>query len=146
MPTIWEQVEELRRQGKGAIITLPACCEVKFPKLPPGRPRRKLPPYMNYASWQGSDDIKNRMHGKRPRCQRHGCDKYLRKDQRWVCSDRCADIVIDDSLRLLAVLKYKLIKRLDEYNDDVRAQVLRLYRMNSAATSSQGGEYNSISG
>jgi len=127
MPTVWEQVEELIRQGKGVTITIPACCEVKFPKGPPGRPPTRLPPFMGYAFWQGRDDIKNRMRGKRPRCQRYGCGNYLRKDQRWVCSDECADKLIDESLRVLALSKYNLIERVADYNAAVADEARYLY-------------------
>ncbi len=56
MPTIWEQVEELARQGKGAVITFSACHEVKFPKGPPGRPRSRLPFFMGYAYYARNID------------------------------------------------------------------------------------------
>jgi hypothetical protein len=102
---VWEQVDSLIAEGRGVVITLTAGEEMTFPKGPPGRPRSRLPPFIAYAFWQGSNDIKNRMVGRRPRCQRRGCGRYLRKQQSWVYSDECGRIVIDDSLRMPAVLK-----------------------------------------
>jgi hypothetical protein len=132
MATVWEQIDELARQGKGAIVTLSAAQEVKIPKGPPGRPPSRLPPFMGYAFWQGSNDIKNRMGGKRPRCQRSGCGRHLRKDQRWVCSDACADTVIDESLRVLALTKYKLIDRAADYNAAVADKARQRYLADGA--------------
>jgi hypothetical protein len=128
MMGVWDQVEALLAEGKGVQITLTAAQELKFPKQPRGRPRRWLPPFLNYAYWEGTDDIKERMGGHRPRCQRRGCGKYLRKDQRWVCSEECADAVINSSLLALAALHYESIDQISDFTPALCDETLRRYR------------------
>lgn len=108
--TIWDQVAELVAQGKGATITFTEAQEVKLPKPKNFDYRQhKDRPWETYAaSTTGT---------KRPRCLAVGCQQFLRKDQSAACCKEHEDQLIDDALRILALLKYRLIERLGDYED-----------------------------
>lgn len=109
---VWEQVEELVAAGKGVTIRLTEAQEVKFHKNRKleTRVHRERPWETYLGSTKGTT---------RPRCYAKGCRTYLKKDQPVACSQKCADQIIEESLRYLALLEYHLIERLDEYESQI---------------------------
>ena len=109
---VWEQVRELVEAGKGATVRLTEAQEVKLTyhrkKRYDYREDRKRP-WETYAGC--TDGVR------RPRCKRRGCERRLRKDQPIVCSEECGRIMIRDALKVLALLKYQIVERLDDYEE-----------------------------
>lgn len=112
--TIWEQVESLLAEGKGATITLTEAQEVKMPYrrrlgVPAKQKRRPEDPWAHYAGGISSS--------KRPRCMATGCHKHLRRNQPAACCPEHERAIVDDCMKMLAVLKYRLVERLDDYEE-----------------------------
>ncbi len=105
MSNFWKQVETLIAQGKGASITLTEAMEVKMPKKK-GQSHRRRP----WEKYTGSRDGMSR-----PRCNAVGCEKYLKQSQPLCCSKECEDNVLRGAMEALAILKYRLIERVRDY-------------------------------
>lgn len=95
--SLWDQVEALLAEGKGATVTLTAAMEVKTTHRKAERRRHRERPW---ERWSGSTDGMSR-----PRCHARGCDKYLKKDQPIVCSEECHNKLRDYCVRSLALLE-----------------------------------------
>ena len=107
--SIWEQVEALVAEGKGAVITLTEANEVKLPR----RKTQSLHKTRRFDQYAGSTDGTSR-----PRCRARGCQNYLKVDQPIVCCDKCGDKVVRDAIRILALMKYHVIERLDDFDEE----------------------------
>jgi len=112
MPGIWDQVEALVAEGKGATITLTEAHEVKIPYQ-----RKKLPKKYVHKDrpWETYDGC-TRGTG-RPRCQWKGCNTYLKKDQPVACCIEHEQKIADYCIRMLAVIRYRIVDRLDDYDE-----------------------------
>ena len=105
---VWEQVNALVAEGKSVTITLTEAQEVAIPRR--ALSDRRLFRMRPWESYAGSTDG-----NRRPRCRANGCTTYLRKNQPLACSDKCERQLIATCLRTLAILRYNLIGRVDEY-------------------------------
>lgn len=88
---LWDEVNKRLAESKqGVQIKLNPTDRVVDVQRPRGRPPlHKHFPYENFKSF----DPKNPR--RRPRCRARGCNNFLRKDQRFACSDACrAEVII----------------------------------------------------
>lgn len=107
---LWAEVEELVRQGKRPLISVPAGARVIKPKRPRGRPRLYAYPTSTYA---GLKEMYRKHYpcspsGRVMRCRRPGCYKDLKRHQTIVCSEFCEREIREMCTMYLAVLDGKM--------------------------------------
>ena len=105
---VWEQIEDLLHSGQGVQVVLTDLQEIKIPQKRLVKP--KNPHKRKWEQYAGCTNAVSR-----PYCKAPGCKNRLRKDQPIAWSSACASVLIDDALRVLSLLKYNMIERLDQY-------------------------------
>ena len=105
MKTIWEKIEKILEKNLVPVVLLREEWEVEQPKRLSGRPRTwEVNKFENYAAYKGKKG--------HPRCMRVGCINFLKKDQRFVCSEFCRKEIIKECKTKIALLEGRFkIKR-----------------------------------
>ena len=118
MGGVWDQVRAMIAEGKGVTVNLKPEWEVKLPRKRTKKPLRthRNRPWQTYVgSTTGTS---------RPRCKAKGCENYLLKSQPVACCDAHADQVLHDALRVLALLHYRMVEKLDEFEMGVQGHAI----------------------
>lgn len=113
--SIEKKVADLVKQGRQPSLLLPP--SQILPKVKHGKNGR---PRVNYTHDNKYDELKGhagRRGKKWPRCYARGCEKYLKKNQKLVCSDACFETVFNHALTLLYKLGITKQQFLDSYTE-----------------------------